>query len=70
MALMINHRKTCFQLAPFCIALMVLMASQMEAVSLLSIFGTDYGFCTFFEAKWILPIAAYFFHSFDHEALG
>ena len=48
MALMINHRKTCFQLAPFCIALIALVASQMEAVSLLSIFGADYGFLYIF----------------------
>ena len=48
MALMINHRKTCFKLAPFCIAVIVLVASQMEAVSLLSIFGADYGFLYIF----------------------
>lgn len=58
MALMINHRKTCFQLAPFCIALIVLVALQIM------------GFCTFFEAKWLLPMAAFFFHSFGREALG
>ena len=40
--------KTCFQLAPFCVALIVLAASQMEVVSLLSIFGTDYGFLYIF----------------------
>lgn len=58
---MINHRKTCFKLAPFCIALIVLVASQMEAVSLLSIFGADYGFLYIFRSKMAFTHGGLFF---------